>query len=104
MAFPIPRAAPVTRLTLPVRSLFMPPSRMDPRGRVLDGLGERTKEPGGGSAVDDPVVERQAQGDLVSRHDRVADHGGPPGDPSDPEDRTFGRVNDRREGVNSVGP
>src|SRR5262249_36521026 len=92
MAWPIPRAAPVTRLTVLERSHFM---------GLLDERTERLQKARGRRAVHDAVIESQAQGDAVARHDLIADDCRLALDPTDAEDAALAVVKDRREGVDA---
>src|SRR5262245_56363011 len=108
MAWPMPRAAPVTRLTLPVNSHFMSGfpwgSGHQPRPRILDPGAKGLQKPGGRGSVHQAMVERQAQDDLVARQDVLADDHGSALNPADPQDGALGLVDDRREGVDPKRP
>src|SRR5436190_2030 len=93
MACPMPRAAPVTRLTLPLRSHCMEISLLRlafaERGRRFDRFHQILQEPGRRRSVHDAVIERQAQCNLFAA------------DAADAENRGFRVVDDRRERVDA---
>src|SRR5690348_16754352 len=106
MACPMPRAAPVTRLILPARSHFMmqaptPGNRSTSSRGLFKECTQRLQKPRGWRAVGDAVVERQAQCHLGTDNNRVADDHRTTPNPADPQDRAFGIVDDRREGVDA---
>src|SRR5262249_49321236 len=78
--------------------------RDQPRSRVLDQPDESLEESGGGRAVDDAVVEGQAEAHPLPGDDLVSDHDRLPGDPAQAQYGALGRVDDRGERLDSEGP
>src|SRR3954470_8312479 len=108
MACPMPRAAPVTRLTLPVRSdlISMTPRGSDDRGTrssqkprtwILEQTRERLEEPRRRRPVHDPVVEGEAQRHSLAGRELLMRHHGLGLNPSHAQDGALGQVDDRRE-------
>ena len=105
MAWPIPRAAPVTRLTLPDRShrhRSSRSSRDQPRARVLDA---RRRASAGSARPGAPSTMRWSKVRLSVTSSRPTTRSpsitGCRVDPADAEDGALGRVDDRREGVDA---
>src|SRR5262249_26479916 len=106
MAWPIPRIAPVTRLTLLDKSHFMSVllrycSGHQSGAGILDELAERLQEPRGGGTVDNAVIERQAERDLISRHNLLADDNRAALDAADAENRALRIIDDGGKGVDA---
>jgi hypothetical protein len=72
--------------------------RQDP-ARIGQQFAEITQEARGVGAVDDPVIAGQVERELFYRHERLAVPLRFDPRAGDPEDRQFGRVDDRGEGL-----
>src|SRR3954462_12810603 len=101
----MPRAAPVTRLTLPDRSdlISMTPrgiddrgtrSRQKPRTWILKQVRQRLEEPRRRRTVHDSVVEGEAQRHSLAGRKLLMRHHGMGLDPSQAQDGALGQVDD----------
>src|SRR5258708_24931968 len=102
MAWPMPRCAPVTRLTLPERSHFIGNSSgHQSRCWVSDKPYQCLQKSRGRCAVHDSMIEGQTQRHLLADDHRVAADNGLSLDATDAKDGALRRIDDRREGVDA---
>ena len=73
-----------------------------PRRRVGDGVDHVLQEAGGGSSIDDAMIEREAQRQLMSSGDlAIVEHDRFAANRPQSENARLGKVDDRREGVDA---
>src|ERR1700722_1375473 len=70
-------------------------------GWGLQSVRDAGQEPGRGGAVYGAVVDGQAEGHRLAPGDAAVGWGRLVGDPADAQDRDFGWIDDRREGVDA---